>query len=140
MHVSEDEELERLIQRKLARMLAKPAEAPSRPIVHRVDRRALKRLVDQNRILVLHLFTSNCPACHTYAPAFHQVAAKYGDRVAFAELNLDEDPALASYMGVQAVPTTLFFVDGREVHRIVGAVAASHLSGILDQILARYAR
>ena len=50
-----------------------------------------------------------------------QLAREVGDQATIGKVNVDEHPALAARFGIQAIPQLLFFKDGAEKDRIVGA-------------------
>ena len=50
-------------------------------------------------------------------------------------VNIDKEASLASKFNVKSIPTVIFFKDGAEVARIVGAVAQSEVSKKIDSLL-----
>ena len=43
-------------------------------------------------------------------------------QVAFYKVNVDKQAAISRNNGISAMPTFILFVDGKEQHRVVGAV------------------
>jgi thioredoxin len=56
------------------------------------------------------------------APIIDQLASEYAGRVKIAKLNTDDNPAIASQYGIQSIPTLLFFKNGRQVNKLIGAL------------------
>ena len=77
-----------------------------------VERSPLPVLVD--------MWAPWCGPCRTVAPIVDQIAAELAGRVKVAKMNVDDNPATSSRLGVRSIPTLLVFKDGREVDRIVG--------------------
>jgi thioredoxin 1 len=50
-------------------------------------------------------------------------------------VNVDENQALSSQLGIQAMPTLLFFKNGQPVDRIVGFTPKKELQARLNAIL-----
>jgi thioredoxin 2 len=61
------------------------------------------------------------------APFFEQAATELEPRARFAKVNTDENPRLAQRYGINSIPTTAVFKDGREVARQPGAMNPSQL-------------
>ena len=56
----------------------------------------------------------------TDAPELEELAAAKGERLRVAKLDSDEHQQLSSELGVQGLPTVIFYAGGREVHRLEG--------------------
>lgn len=61
-----------------------------------------------------------CAPCRHFSPAFEQAASDHGDRVRFASVNVDDNPATAALLQVRTIPTVVLFdPDGNELGRVV---------------------
>ncbi|MHC5020042.1 MAG: thioredoxin family protein [Planctomycetota bacterium] len=54
----------------------------------------------------------------------------------FVKANLQETFDAASELGVMAIPTLVFYKDGQEVTRLVGAVPKEKILGAVGQLTA----
>jgi thioredoxin 1 len=70
------------------------------------------------------------------APTFEELAREYQGKMIFAKLNTDNNQRTAARLGIQGIPTMIFFSTGREVNRIVGAVRREVLKKQIDAALA----
>ncbi len=77
-----------------------------------------------------------CVPCKQFSPIFEATAKQYVGIVKFAKLDTEAEPALASGLGVQALPTTLMFYKGQLVNVAEGALPASSFQQWLYQTLA----
>ncbi|HEX8033494.1 MAG TPA: thioredoxin [Ktedonobacterales bacterium] len=89
----------------------------------------LKQVTDQNfgdvvlkseKPVVVDFWAPWCRPCLMMAPIYEEFANEYGDKMTFAKLNTDENQMTAGRLGIQGIPTLLFFRGGREIDRIVG--------------------
>ena len=71
--------------------------------------------------VVVDMWAPWCGPCRMIAPILDSLAEEMGGRVAFAKMNVDDNPSTAQRFGIQSIPALLIFKDGREVDRIVGA-------------------
>jgi thioredoxin len=76
-----------------------------------------------------------CGPCRMVAPAIDELAAELSGRVRVAKLNVDENPATASRLGVRSIPTLLVMAGGREIDRIVGAQPKEAIRERLERAL-----
>ena len=94
-------------------------------------------IVEQAEGLVLVDFAAAwCAPCRIMTPVLEQVAADYGSRMKVVSLDVDTSPVTAARFGVRSLPTLVFFRDGVEADRSVGAVPKAALQMRLDAHLA----
>ncbi|RZL38979.1 MAG: thioredoxin TrxC [Rubrivivax sp.] len=75
-----------------------------------------------------------CGPCRTYAPQFEQLAATRPD-IRFIKVDSDAAPQTSSRFQIRSIPTTLLFLQGREVARQSGAMSATQLGAWVDHVL-----
>jgi len=68
-----------------------------------------------------------CGPCRLVAPVVEQVARDMAGQVKVVKVNADESPGVSARLGVQSIPTLIFFRNGKEVDRVVGALPAAQL-------------
>src|SRR3989440_159967 len=75
-----------------------------------------------------------CGPCRMVAPILEQLAAERHD-VRFAKINVDENVQSSRAFGVQGIPLLVFFKDGIERGRVVGAVPRQQIEAAIRQYL-----
>jgi thioredoxin 2 len=75
-----------------------------------------------------------CGPCRMIGPLIEQLAGERRD-IRFAKLNVDENPRTSSEFGVQGIPLLVFFKDGVERGRVVGAVPKPQIEAAIRQYL-----
>jgi thioredoxin 1 len=76
-----------------------------------------------------------CGPCRMVAPTVEQLAQAFAGRALVTKLDVDASPATAQRYGVQSIPTLIYFRNGQEVDRVLGAQPAHVLHQKLEALL-----
>jgi len=140
--MSEDPEIEEIKRRKLENLM-KTIASRKRPLSDTpidIDTSTFSESIKANRFVVVDCWAPWCGPCKLLSPIIEDLAKKYAGKFLFAKLNVDDSPEIASKFGINAIPTLLFFVDGKLIHREIGALPKEHIESILGAILQKYGR
>jgi thioredoxin 2 len=109
------------------------APLPFRGGVSSVDDLGLERLLRASPApVVVDFWAPWCGPCRGFAPVFEQMAKERAGREVFAKIDTEASPAAGARFRVQAIPTLIQFVDGKERKRQSGAMPASMLRSWLE--------
>jgi thioredoxin 1 len=78
------------------------------------------------RPVVVDFWAPWCGPCHALEPVLERLENQAGGRVAFAKLNVDQNPLSAARYEVLALPTAILFANGEAQETVVGARSPSH--------------
>ncbi|MCB8963751.1 MAG: thioredoxin [Bacteroidales bacterium] len=76
-----------------------------------------------------------CGPCRMIAPYVEQIAEEYKDKAVVAKVDVDSCPDIAARYGIRNIPTVLFFKNGEQVDKQVGAVPKNNLVTKLEALL-----
>lgn len=80
----------------------------------------MERAKAQGKVVIVDFYADWCGPCKVIAPLFAQLAADNPDMI-FLKLDVDTVEAVASEVGVSAMPTFMVFKDGVKVAEQIGA-------------------
>lgn len=63
-----------------------------------------------------------CGPCKMLGPELEKLAADWKDQLTVIKLNTDEKPEIANQFNITGIPTMILFKNGKEVHRVSGAM------------------
>jgi thioredoxin 1 len=76
-----------------------------------------------------------CGPCRAIEPTIRSLAAEYGDRLAVAKVDIDEQAALAAEYHVRSVPTVMLIAGGAVQQVLVGSRSAQDYRTAIDAVL-----
>lgn len=76
-----------------------------------------------------------CGPCRMIGPVVEELAKKYEGKAVVVKVNVDDNQELAQEYGVMSIPTMVFFKDGKEVNRTVGASGKEEIEKKIDNLL-----
>ncbi|MBF6101171.1 thioredoxin [Nocardia cyriacigeorgica] len=107
------------------------------PTVAVTDATFQSHVLDSASPVVVNFWARWCGPCRRLAPVLEQIADEHSEDFTVVKVEIDENPATAGTYKVMAVPTTVLFVNRREVARVTGALPKGAL---LDALLEPYRR
>ena len=79
---------------------------------------AFNTLIADGHVIV-DFYSDRCGPCKRLEPIIDDLAKTF-PKITFMKVNINKFRALAQRYGVKAVPTLIFFKNGKEIHRTVG--------------------
>lgn len=73
-----------------------------------------------------------CAPCRALTPILAELAREQHGRLRIGKIDLDDSPAVASRLGVRAMPTVVLFRDGRERGRVLGLTQKRKLLALAE--------
>ena len=104
--------------------------------VHVTDAAFEQTILEAEIPVIVDFWAPWCGPCKMVAPILDKLAEEYSGKLLVTKVNTDENPQWAGQFGVQGIPTMLFVVNGKVVHRQVGALPEPMLRDVVTQFLA----
>jgi thioredoxin 1 len=117
-----DEELEKIMKRKLENMKARKEQE----ILELTDSNFDKAIIGDTPVIV-DFWATWCGPCQFMLPIFERIAKKYKN-LRFARLNVDEAPGISQRYGVYSIPIFIVFNNGEPVDKVMGAIGEPGLN------------
>lgn len=105
-------------------------------LVQVTDQNFSEAVLKSDKPVVIDFWAAWCRPCLMMAPIFEEFAREYTGKMVFAKLNTDENQQTAFKLGIQGIPTLIFFNGGREVNRVVGLESRDMLRRSIESALA----
>ena len=92
-------------------------------------------LLSAEKPLMVDFGAEWCGPCKALAPMVAELAETYKEQVIITACDVEENNDIAVRYSIRNIPTVIFFKDGKEVGRQVGAIAKSVLEEKLKALL-----
>jgi thioredoxin 1 len=89
------------------------------------------KLASSNKLFLLDFWNESCVVCKRIAPMLEDLAETYADKLIFAKINADENPAIVDRFNIRGLPTLLFIKEGKILEKVSGVKMKSELSKII---------
>ena len=77
-----------------------------------------------------------CGPCRALTPNIEKVVNEKGGKIRLVKINIDENPQIASQLGVQSIPNVFAFAGGRPVDMFLGNLPESEVRKFADRVIA----
>ncbi len=85
--------------------------------------------------LMVEFYATWCQHCKNLEPIINDLHKKYGDKVKFVMVDIDEAPHYTNEMSVKTTPTLFFYKDGKGIKKIVGPRTKDMIENTLKSII-----
>jgi thioredoxin 1 len=94
-----------------------------------------EKVAKAEQVVLALFYKEGSNSCDIQVPELEAINKEYQERITFARVNVDEQPQLIQTWQVDAVPTLIFFREGKEIYRIKGIMMRDKLRRQLNGVL-----
>jgi thioredoxin 1 len=91
-------------------------------------------VLKSDKPVIVDFWATWCMPCKMLAPTVDAIANEYKDKYKIAKLNIDDAMDVATKLSVMNIPTLIFFNNGDEVARIVGAASKRDILKKIEEV------
>ena len=95
------------------------------------DQNFEQEVIKSNQLVLVDFWSPTCPPCLILGPIIEEIAKDFEDRAKVGKLNVLENPEIARQYKIMAIPTLIFFKDGK---LMAGATGVRPKQVIVDKL------
>ncbi len=96
-------------------------------ILNTTDAKFSDTVSESDKLVVVDMWAEWCGPCKMMEPVLEEIAEEYSDKLKVVKLNIDQNQDTPLKFGVMNIPTLIFFRDGKEIDRVIGAFPKKQL-------------
>lgn len=87
------------------------------------------------KLVLIDFWAEWCGPCRMITPIIEELSKEYEGKAIIGKVNVDENPGITTKLKIRNIPTLIFYKDGAEVDKIVGATSKSVIATKLNTLL-----
>ena len=103
--------------------------------IHVTDAAFEKTVLLSSLPTIVDFWAPWCGPCRMVAPTLEKLAKEHSGKLLVAKVNTDDNPAWMQKYGIQGIPTLLFVMNGKVIHRQTGALPEPILRDVVSEFL-----
>jgi thioredoxin 1 len=107
----------------------------SEKIIHVTDADFEEKVLKSPVPVVVDFWAEWCGPCRMVAPTLDEIAKECEGKAVVAKMNVDENRNTPTQFKIHAIPTMIFYKDGKETARLVGAETKNAIKAKIDAML-----
>ena len=93
-----------------------------------------EEVLDSNVPVLVDFWATWCGPCKIIAPIVEELAEEFDGKAKVIKVDVDQNQDVAGQFGIRSIPTIVFFKNGEEVDRVIGAVPKNTLKDKLSDL------
>ncbi|RGD75320.1 thioredoxin [Anaerofustis stercorihominis] len=91
-------------------------------------------VVNSDKPVMVDFWANWCGPCKGLAPIIDEIADEYSDKVKVGKVDVDANGELSMKFRVMSIPTVIFFKNGEQIAREVGAFPKEKYAEIINSL------
>lgn len=92
-------------------------------------------MIKRDQLTLLNFHATWCDPCHVIKPNLEKVRDKFGEKILYGRIDIDQHREIAEIFHIRSVPTTIIIKGGEIKWRQSGVIPDSEISRLVEENL-----
>ena len=130
--MDDDDELQRLRQKRLEELTAQTPPPQGYPLIHLTEYNFNPVTLNAPKV-VIDFWAEWCGPCRYFGPVFEEMSCEFPE-VQFCKCDTDRNQGIAAQLKITSIPLTMYIVNGTVVRMRAGAMSAERFREELNLV------
>ncbi len=98
-----------------------------------LNQQNFENAITENDTVIIDFWAPWCGPCRSFAPTFESMSEQHPD-IVFAKVNTEVEQAIAASFNIRSIPTLMVFREQVILYSEAGALPASSLAQLIDEV------
>ena len=94
-----------------------------------------KHAVEGSQPVLVEFWAPWCVYCRRIAPALNKISEQYADSLVIGQVNIDDEPLLATREQIEVIPTLVLYQNGQALGSIVAPESKARIEAFIQETL-----
>jgi thioredoxin 1 len=91
-------------------------------------------LINSSQPVVIDFYAQWCGPCKAMKPVLENLKARIGDKAKIVKIDVDDNQAIASQLGIRSIPTLMIYQNGEVKWKKIGASNVAEMETAINKL------
>lgn len=107
----------------------------SEAIDSKITMEQFNKITTSSKTVIIDFHATWCGPCKKLSPILEKFGKEYKDKIKIVKIDVDQNPDIANYFGIQSIPLLHFYKDGTLINQVEGLTEKKFLKEEIEKLI-----